>query len=215
MTKFDVKHTDTLLTTTRAVRKRLDLSRVVEEQEIKKCLEISQQAPTGSNRQGWQWVIIIDKGKRRIIANYYRQSAGNYLEEGKNSARDKSDDQGFKVFESAQYLADNMEDVPLLVIPCIDTSHMPLNAPAHKWLSLGGSIFPAIWSFQLALRARGLGSCITTLHLVYEREISKIIGIPETFAQVALLPVAYTKGTDFKPAKRPPVSEIIHWNSWE
>ena len=215
MTKFDVKHTDTLLTTTRAVRKRLDLSRVVEEQQIKKCLEISQQAPTGSNRQGWQWVIIIDKGKRRIIANYYRQSAGNYLEEGKNSAREKSDDQGFKVFESAQYLADNMEDVPLLVIPCIDTSHMPLNAPAHKWLSLGGSIFPAIWSFQLALRARGLGSCITTLHLVYEREISKIIGIPETFAQVALLPVAYTKGTDFKPAKRPPVSEIIHWNSWE
>ena len=173
---------------------------------------------TGSHRfqsQGWQWVIITDKGKRRIIANYYRQSAGNYLKEGKNSARDKSDDQDFKVFESAQYLADNMEDVPLLVIPCIDTSHMPLNAPARKWLSLGGSIFPAIWSFQLALRARGLGSCITTLHLVYEREISKIIGIPETFAQVALLPVAYTKGTDFKPAKRPPVSEIIHWNSWE
>ena len=119
------------------------------------------------------------------------------------------------MFESAQYLADNMEDVPLLVIPCIDTSHMPLNAPGRKWLSLGGSIFPAIWSFQLALRARGLGSCITTLHLAYEREISKIIGIPETFAQVALLPVAYTKGTDFKPANRPPVSEIIHWNSWE
>ncbi len=215
MTKFDVKHTDTLLTTTRAVRKRLDLSRLVEEQQIKKCLEISQQAPTGSNRQGWQWVIIADKKKRRIIANYYRQGAGNYLEEGKNSARDKGDDQDFKVFESAQYLADNMEDVPLLVIPCIDTSHMPLNAPGRKWLSLGGSIFPAIWSFQLALRARGLGSCITTLHLAYEREISKIIGIPDNFAQVALLPVAYTKGTEFKPAKRPPVSEIIHWNSWE
>ena len=215
MTKFDVKHTNTLVTTTRAVRKRLDLGQLVEEQQIKKCLEIFQQAPTGSNRQGWQWVVITDKGKRRIIANYYRQGTGNYLEEGKNSARDKSDDQDFKVFDSAQYLADNMEDVPLLVIPCIDTSHMPLNAPALKWLSLGGSIFPAIWSFQLALRARGLGSCITTLHLAFEREISKIIGIPETFAQVALLPVAYTKRTDFKPAKRPPVSEIIHWNSWE
>ena len=119
------------------------------------------------------------------------------------------------MFDSAQYLADNMKDVPLLVIPCIDTSHMLRNAPARKWLSLGGSIFPAIWSFQLALWAHGLGSCITTLHLAYEREISKIIGIPETFEQVALLPVAYTKGTDFKPAKRPPVSEIIHWNSWE
>ena len=98
MTKFDVKHTDTLLTTTRAVRKRLDLSRLVEEQQIKKCLEISQQAPTGSNRQGWQWVIVTDEGKRRIIANYYRQGASNYLEEGKNSARDKGDDQDFKVF---------------------------------------------------------------------------------------------------------------------
>ena len=215
VTKFDVKHTDTLLTTTRAVRKRLDLNRLVEEQQIIKCLEISQQAPTGSNRQGRQWVIITDKGKRRMIANYYRQGAGNYLEEGKNSARDRGAEQDFKVFESAQYLADKMEDVPLLVIPCIDTSYMPLNAPGRKWLSLGGSIFPAIWSFQLALRARGLGSCITTLHLAYEREISKIIGIPETFAQVALLPVAYTKGTDFKPANRPPVSEIIHWNNWE
>ena len=104
------------------------------------------------------------------------------------------------MFDSAQYLADNMEDVPLLVIPCINTSHMPLNAPARKWLSLGGSIFPAIWSFRLASRVHGLGSCITTLHLAYEREISKIIGIPETFAQVALSPFAYTKGTDFKPA---------------
>ena len=120
-----------------------------------------------------------------------------------------------KVFESAQYLADNMENVPVLVIPCINTSHMPLNAPGRKWLSLGGSIFPAIWSFQLALRARGLGSCITTLHLAYETEISEIIGIPKDFSQVALLPVAYTKGTDFKPAKRPPVTDILHWNKWE
>tara|TARA_B100000214_G_scaffold319905_1_gene254831 strand:+ start:329 stop:976 length:648 start_codon:yes stop_codon:yes gene_type:complete len=215
VTKFDLKQTDTLLTTTRAVRKRLDLGRFVEEQQIVKCLEISQQAPTGSNRQGWRWVIITDKEKRQIIANYYRQGAGNYLEEGKNSARNKGANQDLNVFESAQHLADNMEDVPLLVIPCIDASHIPHNAPGRKWLSLGGSIFPAIWSFQLALRARGLGSCITTLHLAYEREISKIIGIPDNFAQVALLPVAYTKGTEFKPAKRPPVSEIIHWNSWE
>ena len=101
MTKFGIRHTDTLLTTTRAVRKRLDLSRLVEEQQIIKCLEISQQAPTDSNRQGWQWVIITDKKKRRIIANYYRQGAGNYLEERKNSARDRGAEQDFKVFESA------------------------------------------------------------------------------------------------------------------
>ena len=171
MSKFDGKHTDTLLTTTRAVRKRLDLNRLVEEQQIIKCLEISQQAPTGSNRQGWQRVIITDKGERRVIANFYRQGAGNYLEERKNSARDRGAEQDFKVFESAQDLADYMGYIPILVIPCIDTSHMPLNAPRRKWLSHGGSIFPAIWSFQLALRALGLGSCIPTLHLANERNI--------------------------------------------
>ena len=215
MTKFDLMSADSLLSTTRAVRKRLDFGRSVENSLIIKCLEISQQAPTGSNRQGWRWIIITEKEKRKIIANYYRKGAGTYLEEAKNTAISQGADQDLKVFESAQYLADNMENVPVLVIPCIDTSHMPLNAPGRKWLSLGGSIFPAIWSFQLALRARGLGSCITTLHLAYETEISEIIGIPKDFSQVALLPVAYTKGTDFKPAKRPPVTDILHWNKWE
>lgn len=148
MTKFDVKHTDTLLTTTRAVRKRLDLNRLVEEQQIIKCLEISQQAPTGSNRQGWQWVIITDKEKRRIIANYYRQGAGDYLEEGKNSARDRGAEQDFKVFESAQYLADYMEDVPILVIPCIDTSHMPLNAHGVNGYLFAGLYFRRFGAFN-------------------------------------------------------------------
>ena len=215
MTKFDLTSSDLLLSTTRAVRKRLDLSRPVESSLVVDCIELSQQAPTGSNRQGWRWIIITEKEKRETIANYYRKGAGTYLEEAKNTAISQGADQDLKVFESAQYLADNMENVPVLVIPCINTSHMPLNAPGRKWLSLGGSIFPAIWSFQLALRARGLGSCITTLHLAYEKEISELLGIPEEFSQVALLPVAYTKGTDFKSAKRPPVAEIVHWNKWE
>ncbi|MBH67736.1 MAG: nitroreductase [Rhodospirillaceae bacterium] len=215
MTKFDLASTDLLLSTTRAVRKRLDLGRPIDSSLIVDCIRLSQQAPTGSNRQGWRWIVITDVEKRKIIADYYRTSAGNYLEDAKNAAINRNAVQDTKVFESAQYLADNMDAVPVQIIPCIDTSHIPFDAPGHKWLALGGSIFPAIWSFQLALRARGLGSCITTLHLAYENEISDLIGVPTSFSQVALLPVAYTKGTDFKPAKRPPVDEIVHWNKWE
>ena len=215
MTKFDLTSSDLLLSTTRAVRKRLDLSRPVESSLVVDCIELSQQAPTGSNRQGWRWIIVTDLGKRKIIADYYRRGAGTYLEEAKNAAINRGATQDVKVFESAQYLADNMGAVPVHIIPCIDISYISPDAPGRKWLSLGGSIFPAIWSFQLALRARGLGSCITTLHLAYEKEISELLGIPEEFSQVALLPVAYTKGTDFKSAKRPPVAEIVHWNKWE
>lgn len=215
MTKFDLMSADLLLSTTRAVRKRLDLNRSVENSLIVECIELSQQAPTGSNRQGWRWLIITDMEKRKIIADFYRKGAGTYLEKSKNLAITQGAYQDAKVFESAQYLADNMAAVPVHIIPCLDTGHIPLDAPGRKWLSLGGSIFPAIWSFQLALRARGLGSCITTLHLAYETEISELMGIPRNFSQVALLPVAYTRGTDFKPAKRPPVDGIIHWNKWD
>ena len=100
------------------------------------------------------------------------------------------------------------------LIPCIEAGHIPADAPRRAWIGLGGSIFPAIWSFQLALRARGLGSCLTTLHLSYDKEVSELLGIPDTMLQIALLPVAYTKGTDFKPAKRPSADEITHWEQW-
>ena len=214
MTTFDLKEVDALLSTTRAVRKRLDLDRSVEKSMIMDCIELSQQAPTGSNRQGWRWVVVTDTDKRKAIAEYYRKGIGTYLNSAKAEAEKKGALQDARVFESAQYLANHMQDVPVQIIPCIETGHIADDAPRRAWIGLGGSIFPAIWSFQLALRSRGLGSCITTLHLSYEKQVAEIIGVPKTVVQIALLPVAYTKGNIFRPAVRPPVDEIVHWEHW-
>ena len=214
MTIFDLATTDALLSTTRAVRKRLDLDRPVERSVIMDCISLSQQAPTGSNKQGWRWVVVTDAEKRKVIADCYRKGVGDYLVTAKAAAEDRGASQDARVFDSAQFLADRMQDAPVHVIPCIEAGHIAADAPRRAWIGLGGSIFPAIWSFQLALRARGLGSCLTTLHLSYDKEVSELLGIPDTMLQIALLPVAYAKGTDFKPAKRPPAEEITHWERW-
>ncbi|MDP7546774.1 MAG: nitroreductase family protein [Alphaproteobacteria bacterium] len=211
MTDFDLAVTDALLSTTRAVRKRLDLERPVPREVIDECLELSLQAPTGSNRQGWSWIVVTEGEKRAALADLYRKGAGTYLQD---AAAQGGDGQDSRVFSSALYLAERLQEVPVHVIPCINVEHLEENPPRAAWAGLMGSIFPAIWSFQLALRARGLGSALTTLHLRCEDEANALLGVPDGVMQVALLPVAYTIGTDFKPAKRPPVSEITHWEQW-
>lgn len=215
MSVYDLSITDALLSTTRAVRKRLDLEKPVPEQVIRECLELTLQAPTGSNRQGWRWVVVTDADKRAALADLYRKGVGSYLTDAQKQADAENRAQDGRVFSSAQYLADNMQDVPVLVIPCIRAEHVPENPPRRVWAGLMGSIMPAVWSFQLALRARGLGSVLTTLHLAYEAEAAELLGIPEGIMQVGLLPVAYTKGTDFKPVKRPPLDTVLHWNQWD
>ncbi|MDA1101586.1 MAG: nitroreductase family protein [Proteobacteria bacterium] len=215
MTEFDLSMTDALLSTTRAVRKRLDLQRPVPRTVINECLELSLQAPTGSNRQGWSWIVITDANKRAALADLYRKGAGSYLQDAvQESAALGGDSQDSRVFSSALYLAERLQDVPVHVIPCISVAHMEENPPRAAWAGVMGSIFPAVWSFQLALRSRGLGSALTTLHLRCEDEANALLGVPDGVMQVALLPVAYTIGTDFKPAKRPPASEIVHWEQW-
>lgn len=214
MTTFDLATTDALLSTTRAVRKRLDMDRPVEKSVIMDCLDLSQQAPTGSNKQGWRWIVVTDEGKRKVLGDLYRKGVGDYLITAKAQAEERGAAQDARVFDSAEFLADRMQAVPVHVIPCIEAGHIPADAPRRSWIGLGGSIFPAIWSFQLALRARGLGSCLTTLHLAYEKEAADLLGIPDNMVQIALLPVAYTKGTDFKPAKRGPIDDIVHWEGW-
>jgi nitroreductase len=207
--KFDLAMTDELLATTRAVRKRLDLERPVPREVILECLELAVQAPTGSNSQTWRWVVIEDADKRAAIAQLYRTAFLAY-----NAQRQPGvDAQTERVIDSALWLAENFHKVPVFVIPCVEGRIGP-EMPMAQIAAVFGSIYPAMWSFQLALRARGLGSALTTLHLVQEKAVAEILGLPETIMQVALLPVAYTKGTDFKRAARPPVSEITHWNGW-
>ena len=192
------------------VRKRLDFSRAVPREIINECLELAVQAPTGSNSQTWRWVVVDDPDKRTALAALYRKGAEGYLT---TAAEQASAGQTKRVFDSAMYLMDNLEKVPVHVIPCVK-GRPPEGSPTMALGGLFGSIFPAVWSFQLALRSRGLGSTLTTLHVLHEKEAAELLGIPDDVMQVALLPVAYTLGTDFKRASRPPVANITHWNAW-
>lgn len=209
---------DEALTTTRAVRKRLDFSRPVEPAVIRECLEIALQAPSGSNRQQWQFVIVTDAEKRKAIADYYRRGYYEYRD-GPTAAgklfADQTDRSRVqkKVMNSVDYLAEHMQDAPVLFIPCF--RGRPDGELAANQASPWGSIIPAAWSFMIAARVRGLGTAWTTLHLDYEKEVAEIIGIPyPAVTQVALIPVAYTLGTDFKPAPREPLDTVLHWNQW-
>jgi nitroreductase len=214
MSVYDLSVTDALLSTTRAVRKRLDFDKPVPRQIVCDCLELALQAPTGSNRQGWRWIVVTDADTRLALADLYRKGAGAYLEDAYREATARGAVQDSRVFDSARYLAERLQDAPVHVVPCIVADHIPANAPRRAWGGLMGSIYPAMWSFQLALRARGLGSVLTTLHLQYEDEAAALLGIPDGVIQAGLLPVAYTIGTDFKPAKRRPLDEIVHWEKW-
>jgi nitroreductase len=209
--RIDVANADLLLSTTRSVRKRLDFERPVEREVLLECLELAVQAPTASNRQTWRWMVVDDPELKGPIADVYREAAIPYLRESRANAEGEGQDR--RVFESALYLAENLERAPAFVIPCLaeDLSEMD---PLAITVALG-SICQAAWSFQLALRARGLGSTWTTLHLRGADKVADLLGIPAGITQVALIPVAYTKGLDFRPAKRPPVSEITHWNRWD
>ena len=210
---FPLDATDELLSTTRAVRKRLDLARPVEREVLLDCIRLSQQAPTGSNQQGWHWVVVTDPGKRAALAEIYQGVASQYLELAR-AALDENDAQSHRVYDSAFWLVDHLAEVPVHVIPCIQ-GRLPAEGFSNaSGASFYGSIFPAVWSFQLALRSRGLGSALTTLHLFQEKAAAELLGIPEDVSQVALLPVAYTVGTDFKHAARPGAETITSWDGW-
>lgn len=217
---FDHSQTDALLSTTRAVRKRLDFDRDVPDEVLLECLQLAVQAPTGSNRQGWRWMVIRDAEKKAALADIYRRAGGEYLAAAAANADAAS--QVGRVMDSANYLAQHLQDVPVMVIPLIigRMEDALEGAPGGANLTnaaagLMGSIIPAMWSFQLALRSRGLGSVLTTIHLGLESEAAELLGIPAHMSQAGLLPVAYTKGTDFRPAVRPPVSDITYLDTYK
>ena len=193
---------DQLLSTTRSVRLRLDLERPVEREVIEDCLRLAQQAPSGSNRQTWQFVVVTDPEKKAALAGYWREVADAYMGAGSSA--------GGRIAEGVRFLAENLQNVPVLVIPCIEGRTDGL--PAVQQAGVFGSIIPAAWSFMLAARSRGLGTVWTTFHLRHEREAAELLGIPyDELMQVALIPVAYTKGTDFKPGPRKPLDTFVRW----
>jgi nitroreductase len=211
---------DELLTTTRAVRKRLDLTRPVPAELIRECVAIALQSPSGSNNLTMQFVVVTDAAKRAAIGELYRQCYeiykgldGVYAGSIKKSTDDENAQQG-RVATSADFLGEHMGEAPALVIACNAGGRID-GAPAMASASAMGNVLPATWNFMLAARARGLGTAWTTLHLMKEQQVADIVGIPfDQVQQVCLSPLAYTVGTDFRPAMRPDPETIIHWDTW-
>jgi nitroreductase len=197
---------DELLSTTRAVRKRLDLSMPVERELLEECFQLAMQAPTGGNAQGWHFIVVTEPDRKAALADFYRRSKA---ENDPASTPPEHE----RIMDASRYLADHLHEVPVLVIPCIEgrVEDAPLLVQAVAW----ASIVPAAWSFMLAARARGLGSSWTSLHLAYEREAAAVLGVPyDDVMQVAMIPVAHTIGTDFKPGPRRPEADAVHWETW-
>lgn len=209
---------DELLTTTRAVRKRLDFDRALPDEVIQECLVVAQQAPTASNRQNWHFMVVTDADKRMALADLYRKGWRQYTQSPTAATNLQYEDPvraavQERVGDSAQYLADNMHRAPALVIPCIAgrTDSAPALAQSAQW----GTIMPAAWSLMLAARARGIGSVFTCIHLMHEEEAAEILEIPfRRIMQAGLIPMAYTIGDRFRPAHRESLDDIVHWNSW-
>jgi nitroreductase len=210
--------TDELLSTTRAVRRRLDLTRPVSRELVEECLRLGLQAPTASNRQNTHFVVVTDPEKRAALGDVYRRGVEVYRKLPQPWTQSRLADPQHaasmpRVATSAAYLAQHIQEVPVYVIPCttVRTEGQPIAVQAAVW----GSVLPSTWSFMLAARVRGLGTCWTTLHLFFEEEAARILGIPyREVMQAALIPVAYTRGTDFKPAYREPVERFVHWDAW-
>jgi nitroreductase len=208
LTELDLATVDALLTTTRSVRKRLDLARPVPREVILECLRLAIQAPTGSNAQRWRWLVVTDPDTRAALADLYRNPPASSGEPtgARPAPLPAATGQLQRMMESAMFLRERLHEVPVLVVPCTEDA-----GGAAGWAP---SIYPAVWSFMLALRSRGLGSCITTVHLHRRDEAAALLGVPDGFVQACLLPVAYFTGETFRPAARRPVEEITYWDRW-
>ncbi len=211
---------DELLSTTRAVRMRLDLTRPVEAEVIQECLNLAVQAPTPGGMQNWHFIVVTDRSQRAALASLYRRSAHSpggqedILKQMLAAAADEREKASLtRKLAPARYLTQHLHEVPVHVVPCIEGRAESLSAVerAAHW----GGIWPATWSFMLAARSRGLGTTLTTLHLDYEREAADVLSVPYgQVMQAGLIAVAYTLGTTFKPAARKPLEEVLHWNRW-
>lgn len=211
---------DELLSTTRAVRKRLDFDRPVPDDLIRQCVAAAMQAPSGSNNMTMQFVIVRDPAKRAAIGEIYRQCYEIYkaMDGIYVGSIDKGSDEGnaqqARVATSADFLGTRMGEAPALVIACSQGARTD-GAPGMMASSMMANVLPAMWSFMLAARARSLGTSWTTVHLMMEQQAADVLGIPfDTVQQVCLSPIAFTQGTDFKPAGRPEPDTIIHWDTW-
>lgn len=201
---LDVTSVDGALTTTRAVRLRLDLERPVDHQLILDCIDVAEQAPSGGNQGSRRWIVVRDPELKARLAELYMESAGQWMIEARDRIADSEHPQR-RVMASAAHLAEHLAEVPAIVIPTIIGEHDGSGRPG-----LFDSVIQSVWSFCVALRARGLGTAWTTAILGRSDDIADLLGIPEGMTQIAMIPVAWTKGTEFKTAPRYPAREITY-----
>lgn len=200
---LDLDTVDKLLSTTRAVRRRLDFARPVPDEVLLECLELAIQAPTGSNSQMWRWVVVTDPEVRAGLSKLYMHPV---MPARSTFPEVVETEQQTRVNASARFLTEHMHEVPAMIVPCVRDA-----GGAAGWPP---SIYPAVWSLMLALRSRGLGSVLTTAHLYRRDEAAALLGVPDGYVQACMIPVAYFTGDDFKPADRRPVEEVTYWNRW-
>ena len=221
MKPFNLDEVDRLLTTTKAVRRRLDLGRPVEREVVVDCIRLAAYAPNASNAQEWKWVVVDDRDLVRECGEQYRKVLVPAVSTMLESKLAEGDEAGARISRSIIYLAEHMGEVPMLVFPCYDVASADVrynrllkNDSGDGTMTSGmyASIYPAVWSFQLALRSRGLGSALTTAHQIDQPAMAAILGIPNTWDQTAMIPVGYTTGDDFSPSPRRPVEETIVFN---
>lgn len=206
-----------LLTSTRSARKTLDVDAPVDPIEIRECLRIACQAANGSNQQPWKWLVVRDPGLRTEIARLYRAAYLSATGGRMLGDRVSADEPFGRLMTSTEWLVEHLADVPVHVIPCYEP-YLPRREQDDSFqaATLYGSIFPAVWNFQLALHTRGYGTCLTTLHLHHEAEVRTLLGIPETVTQGCLLPVARLRaGQRFRPASRRPIDEVVAVDGWD
>ncbi len=211
MSDIDVSAADHLLKTTKQVRQRLDLTRPVPAELILECIDVASHAPMGGNQERNRWLVIDDPDLKAAIAEPYQAVGRPYLAAGADSTATARQQ---RVVDSASYLVEHIAEVPTMVI-ALRLDRLPETAQNFEVAGYHGSVAPGVWSFQLAARARGLGSAWTTFHLVHEQQVAELLGIPDTVTQIALLPVAYYTGDTFSPAPRRPAEEITYFNRWK
>ncbi|MBO4205706.1 nitroreductase family protein [Micromonospora echinofusca] len=223
----DLNH---VLTTTRSVRLRLDYDRPVPIDVVGECLQLALQAPTGGAAEDWRWLVVADPARKAELARLYHAAYQEHVHRPLHSAAgaESSSVRGrlggvdaygavsartARILRGAAHLAEHIGRAPYLVIPCATRPNPATGGPGTN-SALYGSLYPAIWQFNLALRARGLGTVITTLHLHHAATAAALLGIPADALQITLLPVAYTLGTDFRVAARRPVNAVTYLDHW-
>ena len=213
-TDFDLAQVDRLLSTTRAVRRQLDLERPVPRAVVEECLQLAVYAPNATNAQRWRWLVVTDPDLRARIGAVYRDLLLPISTKLRDERLARADADGLRHSASVLYLAEHLGEVPVLVFPCVE-GNVDLHANLAEVTAVFGSIYPAVWSFQLALRSRGLGSVFTNAHLLRAREVADVLGIPAGVTQTCLIPVAYTKRRDFSPPPRRPLADVVRWDRWD